>query len=399
MGATPEVGSEGLSGRLIASLVVGHLGVHASMSGFRMAAPLQALEAGAGTGTVGLVIALFAVAPVLLAMQAGRMADRFGFHRPMGVAVALAMAGAVLAVVSTFVPGMGHLLVLGLGALLTGAGANFGVLAIQRTAGLAARDATERVRLFSWLGVAPSLANVLGPVGVGLMIDAAGFSAAYGLVLILPVMTIWALRQIPRATAPPSVPAATADQPSFLGLLRVPGLKRLLVVNWLLAMCWDVHGFAVPVLGHSLDFNASTIGLILGTFTASVTLVRLVMPWLAHRLRPPTVVMGSMLGTALIFAAYPFATTPWQMAGCSALLGLTLGSTQPMIMGMLHQLTPQGRHGESLALRSMVISLSSVLMPITFGMLGLAVGAGALFWLVGGAVWGGAWWARRLRQA
>jgi MFS family permease len=255
------------------------------------------------------------------------------------------------------------------------------------------------VRLFSWLGAAPSLANVLGPVSVGAMIDAAGFGAAYGLVLLLPLMTIWALRQIPRATAPASAPDTTLNKPSFLGLLRVPGLKRLLVINWLLAMCWDVHGFAVPVLGHSLGFSASTIGLILGTFTASVTLVRLAMPWLAHRLRAPTVVMGSMLGTALIYAAYPFSATPWQMALCSALLGLTLGSTQPMIMSMLHQLTPQGRHGESLALRSMAINLSSVLMPIAFGMLGLAIGAGALFWLVGGAVGGGAWWALRLRHA
>jgi MFS family permease len=393
----------GVSARLIVVLVVGQLGVHASMAGLRMAAPLQALEDGASTGTVGLVVALFAVAPVLLALQAGRMADRFGFHRPMTVAVALAMAGATLAVLSTVTSGGWHTAALGMGAILSGAGANFGVLAIQRSAGLAARDAAERVRLFSWLGAAPSLANVLGPVAVGVVIDGAGFAAAYGVVLLLPLMTLWALRQVPRTFSTVSAgtdgPSEGAAPRAIWDLLKVPGLKRLLLVNWLLAMCWDVHSFAVPVLGHGLGFSASTIGLILGTFTAFVTLVRLLMPWMAHQLRPAQVVMGSMLGTALIFAVYPLSQTPWQMAAGSACLGLALGCSQPMIMSMLHHLTPHGRHGESLALRSMAINMSSVLMPLSFGALGLVVGAGALFWLVGVAVAAGAWGARVLRSA
>ncbi len=386
----------GLSPRLIAALVVGQMGVHASMSGFRMAAPLQALGEGAGTGTVGFLVALFALAPVLLALKAGRMADRYGFHKPMSIAVGLAMTGALLAVVSTQLPGLWHVVLLGAGSLLSGAGANFGVLAIQRTAGLAARDAAERVRLFSWLGVAPSLANVLGPVGVGVMIDWAGFPAAFGLVFALPLLTVWAMRQVPQM--PHHAHAApAAGRPSFLSLLQVPGLKRLLMVNWLLAMCWDVHGFAVPVLGHGLGFSASTIGLVLGTFTLSVSVVRAAMPLWAHRVSSTTAVVSCMLGTALVYSVYPLATEPWMMATCSAVLGVTLGSTQPMIMTMLHHLTPDGRHGESLAMRSMAINLSSVLMPLAFGALGLALGAGALFWMVGTAVGSGAWLARRLR--
>jgi MFS family permease len=386
-----------LPGRLIVALVLGQLGVHASMAGFRMGAPLQVLGEGASTFTVGLVLALFAVAPVLLALQAGRMADRFGFHVPMRVAIGLAVTACALAVVSTQLDGAAHVALLAAGALLSGAGANFGVLAIQRTAGLAARDATDRVRLFSWLGVAPSLANVLGPVLVGATIDLAGFAAAYALACAMPLLSWWAIRQVPHDLAPPQV-AADSPRGSPFELLKTPGLKRLLLVNWLLATCWDVHGFAVPVLGHGLQFSASTIGLVLGTFTLSVTLVRLVIPWLAHRLREPTVILLCMLGTAAIYAAYPLATTAWAMAGLSFLLGITLGSAQPMIMATLHHLTPSGRHGESLALRSMAINLSSAVMPLAFGVLGTVWHAGALFWLVGVAVGCGAWLARRLAQ-
>lgn len=394
--ASPSAHAGPVSGRFILALVVAQLGCHASMAGFRMAAPLQTLREGASTGAVGLLLALFAAAPVVLALRAGRMADRHGFHRPMRLAVALTVTGSALALLSTALPGWWHIAALAAGAVLSGGGANFGVLAIQRTGGLAARDATERVRLFSWLGVAPSLANVLGPVVAGFAIDGAGFAAAYALMALVPLGTLWAMRAVPRREPPEAAAAAPAVHGSPLTLLKAPGLPRLLFVNWLLAVCWDVHSFAVPVLGHGLGFSASTIGLILGTFTLSVSLIRLAIPWLAHRLQERRVVAACMLGTMLIYALYPLARTPALMAGLAALLGITLGAAQPMIMSTLHRVTPDGRHGESLAFRSMAINASSALMPLAFGALGVVMGAGSLFWMVGAAVGCGAWVTRRL---
>jgi hypothetical protein len=53
-----------------------------------------------------------------------------------------------------------------------------------------------------------------------------------------------------------------------------------------------------------------------------------------------------MLGTGLIFALYPLARSPWLMGLCAALLGVTLGCVQPMIMSTLHRITPDQRHVE-----------------------------------------------------
>src|SRR5260221_9461369 len=44
------------------------------------------------------------------------------------------------------------------------------------------------------------------------------------------------------------------------------------------------------------------------------------------------------------------------MGVCSVLLGFSLGSVQPMVMSMLHQITPEHRHGEALGLRLMAIN-------------------------------------------
>ena len=385
------------SGGVLAALIVGQLGMHSAMAGLRLAAPLQALHEGYSAWSVGLLLALFAAAPVLLAMPAGRLADRLGYHRPVALAVALTAAGCLLAVASTFVAGGWHFAALCGAAMATGTGANTGMLVIQRRAGAAARNSTERVRIFSWLGVAPSFANVIGPVAVGFVIDAFGYTAAYLLLLLMPLATVISARRVPVIEPPGSGPRVEGR--TSWDLLRAPGLKRLLVVNWLLSMCWDVHTFAVPVLGHERGYNASTIGLILGSFTLSVTAVRLLIPWLAHRLHETTVLRMAMAATGVVFALYPLAPNPWLMGALAVLLGITLGSVQPMVLSMLHRLTPDNRHGESLAFRSMAINASSTLMPLIFGATGTLVGAAVLFWVVGGAVAGGSWLARRLASA
>jgi sugar phosphate permease len=172
-------------------------------------------------------------------------------------------------------------------------------------------------------------------------------------------------------------------------LLREPLMRRLLLVNWLLSSCWDVHTFVVPVLGHERGFSASVIGAILGAFAIAATVVRVVLPFVATRVNEWTVVGSAMLATAVLFVAYPFMASPLAMGMCSVLLGLVLGSVQPMIMSTLHQITPGHRHGEALGLRLMTINASSVLMPLLFGTAGAVVGVSVVFWSVGVAVGAG----------
>lgn len=389
----PGTPATGIPLRHLLAFCIGQLGLHAVMAGLRMSAPLQLLREGYGAGSVGLMLALFAAAPVLTAMWAGRLADRHGYHRPVLLSLLLSAGGAASAVASTFVDGAPHFALLCLAAMASGTGANTGMMAIMRTAGLVARNSTERVRIFSWLGVAPPFANVIGPVSAGLMIDYAGFRAAFLLMCLFTALTVWSLLQVPRGAVP--VVAGPPASGNALGLLREPGMKRLILANWVLSTCWDAHTFAVPIIGHERGFSASTIGLILGVFTLAVTGIRLVIPMLAHRLDETQVLRATMWGAGLVMAVYPFAATPWAMGACSVLLGIALGSSQPMVMTTLHHLSPPDRHGQALALRSLAINLSSTLMPLAFGAAGLAVGTAVLFWFCGASSAAAAWTVRR----
>ncbi len=395
MKTSPDTGAQqravpgGVAALPLVAIIVGQVCLHACMAGVRVAAPLQALRAGHSAWAVGVLLALFSAGPIAFALQAGRLADRHGYHRPLHLAVALCVTGGLAACVSQ------HYLALCLAAVLTGIGANVGMITIQRSAGRLAINATERIRVFSWLGLAPALANVVGSVTAGVLIDHAGFRAAFGVLMLMPLAALaWSRgveREAGRTPAPPARPRRAA-----WGLLLSPPLRRLLLVNWLLSACWDVHSFVLPVLGHERGMSASAIGTILGMFAFAVAAVRLLVPLLAHRLRERQVLVGAMSCTAAVLGVYPLVHAAWLMAVCAVLLGLALGSVQPMIMSTLHHITPAERHGEAIALRSMTINFASTAMPLLFGLGGAAFGAGALFWVMAAAVGAGAWPARRL---
>lgn len=373
----------------LARLIAAQVCLHACMTGFRMAAPLMALREGHSPAAVGVLLALFALAPVFLALPAGRFADRHGLRRPVHLAVLIASAGAALAVAW---PVFGVLCV---SAAACGAASGLAMIALQRHVGRLARDATELKQVFSWMAVGPSISNFLGPLLAGVVIDAAGFRAAFLALALLPSMAWWWVGTV-RELEHPAADAGAAARSSW-DLLRDAAFRRLMAINWMLSSCWDVHTFLVPVLGHERGLSATAIGAILGGFALAATAVRLLMPWLAARLREPVVIGSAMGATALLFALYTLAGSAGAMAALSVLLGLALGSVQPMIMSTLHQMTPPHRHGEALGLRAMAINGSSVVMPLLFGSAGTLVGAGVVFWIVGTVVGLGAPVAWRLR--
>ena len=379
----------------LARLIAGFICLHACMAGMRMAAPLLALQQGFSAAAVGVLLALFALTQVFLALPAGRFADRHGLRRPLGLSVVVAFAGAAAAVALPVFP------VLCLSALMTGGATGAASIALQRHVGRAASNATQLKQVFGWLSIGPAVSNFVGPFTAGLLIDHAGasaasltgFRAAFALMAVLPLATWFWVRHT--RELPPVTPVAARQH--VADLLREPLMRRLLLVNWVLSSCWDVHTFVVPILGHERGFSASVIGTLLGAFAVSAAVIRVFLPMLAAHLREWVVVSVAMGITALVFAVYPLMPSALAMGGCSVLLGLTLGSVQPMIMSTLHQITPAHRHGEALGLRLMTINASSVLMPLLFGAASSLVGVSAVFWTVGLSVAAGTRPAWRLR--
>jgi MFS family permease len=367
-----------LDNRALSRLIGGHVCLHACMAGMRMAAPLLALRSGHSAASVGMLLALFALTQVFLALPAGRYVDRHGYLKPVRFCLAASVLGAFLAAAW---PVFG---VLCLSALLTGGAVGVGAISLQRYVGRCARNALERKRLFSWLSIGPAMSNFVGPLLVGVVIDLAGFQMAFAVLALLPVLA-WQLVHTTRELSPVPVDESTTKRRVW-DLLKQSQMRRLLLVNWLMSSCWDVHTFVVPVLGHERNLSASAIGAILGGFAFAATAVRVVLPWIAAKLQERMVITIAMLATSCLFGVYPLIQSAWGMGLCSAMLGLSLGSVQPMIMSTLHHITPESRHGEAIGLRLMLINASSVGMPMLFGAAGAVAGISVVFWTVGAVV-------------
>ncbi|MDR3063892.1 MAG: MFS transporter [Comamonas sp.] len=364
-------------------LILAQVCIHGTMTGMRMATPLLALREGYSPAAVGMLLALFALTQVFLSLSAGRYADRHGLRRPLIISVTAACSGAGVAVLFPLYP------VLCLSALLTGGAAGMALITLQRHVGRMAHNKDELRKVFSWLAIGPAISNFLGPFAAGLLIDYAGgeaasttgFRAAFLLLTLMPLAAwFWArtVQELPALQTESVNPKATAWD-----LVQNRGFRRLLLLNWALSSCWDVHTFVVPILGHERGLPASVIGSILGAFAIAAAVIRMLMPIITRHLAESQVVLGAMVAACALFIAYPFMPGAWSMGACSVLLGVVLGSVQPMVMSMIHQITPPERHGEALGLRMMAINGSSVLMPVLFGSLGTVVGVSALFWAVG----------------
>jgi MFS family permease len=364
----------------LAPIIGAHICLHAAMTGARMAAPLFALTHGFGKGAAGLLVALFAATQIFLSLPAGRYADRHGLKKPLGLSILVTVLGAGLAAAWPVYS------VLCLAALLCGGAVGAATVAVQRHVGRMAHRPSELRQVFSWVSIAPAVSNFLGPFAAGLLIDHAGYRAAFAFLAALPLLSWMLLRHahdLPVEAARPAQRAAAWD------LLREPALRRLLLMGWFMNASWDLHGFMVPLLGHERGLPASMIGSILGAFAIAAACVRVVIPLVARRLREWALITGAMAATGLLFLVYPLAPSAAWMGLCSIVLGMALGMVQPMVMSMLHQITPSHRHGEAVALRLMLVNVSSVAMPLLFGALGGIVGAAGVFWAMGAMVGAG----------
>ena len=365
------------SRQALLALVATMISIHACMASTRVAASLWVLDQGLGEWTVGVLLSLFAVAPMVLALWAGRQVDRFGFHRPMAYAVVMAFVGALASLAQPSLP------TIVFSCLLNGGATAVAAVATQREAGLMASDPSELKRMFSYVALSQALSNALSPVAAGLLIDHLGFRAAFALPVLLPLLAWAAARRLPRQLPPPAKTPAEGARTAW-SLLRDPALRHLLILNVVLSASWDAHSFVVPVLGHAKGLSASSIGLVLGSFAVAATLVRLAIVRWAQHLDEIRALRAAMALATVLLLVYAWLPGTLGLALGSAILGMALGSVQPMILATLHQVTPPERHGQALGLRLLASNGATVAMPLGFGLLASATLAAAPLWLMAG---------------
>ena len=337
--------------------------------GSRVVASLLALSLGAGPMVIGVLIASYSIFPLTFALVVGRISDRYGSRWPMlGGAIAFG-CGLIIPAVSPSLP-----------ALFISApliGFVFFNVAAQNLAGTLG-TAAERTRNFSTMGLGYSGGHMIGPVIAGIMIDRYGFGSAYiafAVLTLAPILALAASRHLGAQGTRSEPPASSA-----FDLLRLPSLRRMIIVSGLVTTGWDLYTFYVPIYGHSIGLSASTIGTILGAFAAASFIVRVALPVLTRRFSVETVLAAAMCIGALLFLPFTFIEFVPGLLALSFGIGLTLGVSQPLTLNLTYNRSPAGRSGEVTGLRLTINNITHIAVPLAAGSVGALLGIASVFW-------------------
>jgi predicted MFS family arabinose efflux permease len=347
-----------------------------SQRGSKVAIALYALELGAGAGAVGVLAALFAVFPLLLAVQAGRISDRFGVRVPI-VCGSLTMAvGLTIALFSS------EILWLFLCPALIGLGHIFFHVSIHNLVGSLGADGDvrrARTRNFSTFALGSSLAAFIGPSLAGFAIELAGFGTAFAiLACVAGASGLYAL--VHGSLIPRHIRHEAEEQAkSALDLLAIPALRRTLIMSGVTLTGIELFSFYLPIYGRSIGLAPSVIGMVLSSYAVAGFIVRWFMHRLAARYTEVGVLTGSLFVAALAYFAIPGLDGGWPLAAAAFAIGLALGSAQPLTIILTYNYAPAGRSGEALGMRIMANKVTQIAVPLAFGGFGAALGAVPVF--------------------
>jgi len=362
---------------------------HSVFGGTRVAVSLYAIRLGATPFTVGVLMALYAALPTLFAVSLGRLTDRIGARAPM-------LAGSVLLAAGTSIPFFWeNLAALYVASVLIGSSFMMYHVPLQHIVGYIGPP-EDRPLNFSIVALGFSVSGFAGPMIAGFGIDWIGHPATFAVFAAFPLVpaAVLALNRLrlprPHAHGAPAEPGR-----SVADLLRQRELRRIFVASSLLAMAWDMFTFAMPIYGSRIGLSATSIGVVLGSFSVATFVIRTFIPALSRRLTAWPMLTASLAIAGATFFLFPLLERPALLMALAFVLGLGLGMSQPMVMSLLHSTAPAGRVGEAVGVRMTLVNMSQSCMPLLFGALGAALGMAPVFWATALLLSAGALYARR----
>jgi MFS family permease len=360
---------------------------HTVQVGSRLAAQLYAVHLDASPATVGLISALFSLINVFTSVHVGRWVDRSGARLPMLIGSAMVTLGAAIGFLWRDLTALFVL------EVVIGSFYNLIFISQQRIAGQYGRP-EDRVRNFSLVSLAQSAAGTFGPVAAGFSIEHGGYPQTFLMFTVISAIPLGAfllgLLKYPPTEPRPS--KAEGKRTGAFALMRQDRqLRRMYAISVLTSSTWSIVIFMIPLYGTQIGLGASTIGIIIGSFSVATVAVRVILPALNRRFTTWQLLIGSLVVTAVSYTAFPLVTAILALNLLAAGIGMGLGLCGPISQAILYDVSPPSRIGELLGLRVTMLNMSHGGMPILSGSLGAAVGVAPVFWLVAACLYAGAW--------
>ncbi|MFC9553125.1 MFS transporter [Rhodococcus sp. NPDC056960] len=348
----------------------------------RVLVSYRVLALGGDAVTIGIVTALFSLAPLLVAVRIGRAVDRR--H-----AAAVLRAGVLLTAVGVLViAASGDLIVLALGNVVLGFGQILVTVAGQGFITLLSPPG-ELDRGFAGLTLGVSIGQAVGVPLVGVI--AAGNSdggvvrttlalTVMGVVSLAAIPFAWPIRERPQtAESPPP-----GDRQSVFSMISTTGMRPAVFSSLIVLASIDVVVAYLPVLGHEFGFSVLLVTLLLTARTAASIVSRAFLPWLLTLVPRNRLLISATLCSALPTALLPFVPNPVVMALLLVVAGFFWGIGQPLTMTWVAGLVTAANRAAALSLRLTGNRLGQVLIPLAAGAAAGVAGTSSIFVITGG---------------
>lgn len=337
---------------------------------------LYGSEMGASTAEIGLLTATYAFFPLLLAIKAGKISDRFGDRLPV-------IFGVIGLTIGTGVPFFfKEMWALYLSQGMIGLGQIFINVSLQNLIGtLSPKELLDQ--RFSMFSLSVSLGGLIGPLLGGHIADEYGFAYAYLLAFIIGVIPTGIAFLLPVLKREHGQEQDQLQRSSSFDLLKLPDFRKALAISALVLYSRDIFVAYFPLYASQKGYTTAAISLVITVLGLASVFVRTFLAFITKKWGRNRVLFLSLIIAGIAFVLVPLFKGIYLYCILAALIGLGLGCGQPLSMTTAFLSSPEARKGEALGLRLGSNRLFQVISPVFFGLFGTIAGLGAVFYLSG----------------
>ncbi len=338
----------------------------------------RAIELDANAAQVGLIAAVYALFPVILALQFGSWVGKLGEAKfviygtvaMMLTSLALIFSDSLITLaIATGAAGIAHL------ACMVGGQS---MVALR-----APRESYDKY--FGFYTFSASVGHMLGPIIASIVAGSNGTlpKSTSNAFLLGVVLTIVALVPVIRwRNEKPTVEGKENSEGTFkaaVNLVKRPGIMAAIYISLAISSVADVLVVFLPLFGTENNFSPYAIGAILAIRAGTTMMSRLFLGRLSNRFSTFHLLWWSTIISTLCCVAMAFAHTPITLGAIVFIAGFSLGVGQPLTMSLVSQKTESSERALAVSARLMGNRFGQFLVPAVAGGVAAASGAGAVF--------------------
>lgn len=338
----------------------------------------RALELDASASTIGLIAAVYALLPVLLALTFGKLVGQIGEGRFVIIGTFFIGVSAVLLLVAH------SIFLLAVAAALSGL-AHLACMVGGQTMVALKSSPNEYEEQFGRYTFSASLGQMVGPILATLVAGSTGVlpkstSAAFALALAMA-----ALAMVPVISWRNETPTVRGrkDQSGTLraagSLLKKPGMFAAIFMSLAISSTGDILVVFLPLYGNENQFSALSIGIIISIRAATSMASRYFLGRLSARFTPRQLLTSSNSISIVALIAMAFSPNPWVLGAVVFVAGFSLGVGQPLTMTLISQLTAPEDRALAVSTRLTGNRLGQFLIPAVAGVVAASAGTSAVF--------------------